>query len=127
MFVRSRSKSLCDRQGEDEANIESNSESNAIRVVKVILAHEIISANLTRINDPLTNNFSLLQWGLILKRFEVVGPLLKLGADPNFTDGRSYLPLFIASRHGHEATVLALLKWGADVNGVEITKMTLIF
>ena len=61
---------------------------------------------------------------MILKRFDIIEPLLALGADPNFTDGRSYLPLFIASRHGHEDTVRVLLKWGAKVNGMEITKMT---
>ena len=32
----------------------------------------------------------------------------------------------ITSRHGHEATVLALLKWGADINWVEMTKITAI-
>ena len=65
-----------------------------------------------------------MQWSLILKRFEIIEPLLALGADTNFTDGRSYLHLFIAARHGHVDTVRVLLKWGAKVNGLEITKMT---
>ena len=101
-------------------------QNNAMSMVETILAHDITSANLMKIDDPLHDNFTLLQWALIIKRFEIVEPLLRLGADPNFTDGRSYLPLFITSRHGHEATVLALLKWGADINGVEMTKMTAI-
>ena len=125
MFVRFRGESVCNGQRKISPLLKAV-QNNALRMVKTILAHDITSANLTRINDPLHNNYTLLQWSLILKRFDIIEPLLALGADPNFTDGRSYLPLFIASRHGHEDTVRILLKWGAKVNGVEITMMTTV-
>lgn len=49
-----------------------------------------------------------------LGRTDLIGDLVKLGADVNAYDARGYTPLILAAYDGHIDTVDALIKVGAD-------------
>ncbi len=59
-----------------------------------------------------------LEWAIMYKKSEVIGPLVNAGADPNRLDKHGWRPLQFAVTNRDLETVKALLANGADINGL---------